>query len=347
MSHRHTELDFSEGITLLTGSSFSGKSAIMDAIFWVTNNSPQGESYVSYWTRNDKGKQTEDTYVALELDDHVITRYRGKNGNNYVLDGLTLDSIGTGVPEAIQKAINFTEVNSQNQMDPLFLVSSSGGDIARLLNRTVKLDLIDTFLSGIDSKKRKNKQELELQNVNKVSLEKELAKYTFLDKAEKLVDRIQKVEDGVKGLDTDIQAISLSLSLYQKSEDFLKSTEGIVERGLVCTYKIQKLSESDITQEISLLESRVRECRNLTQFLSTVEDMDKASKLVSKISKYLALVKEDDSDIHYIFSSVENFNVSRGIILSFEDDLSKLQALLPSVCPYCEQPIGVDKCLTI
>ena len=48
-SHKNSELVFSEGINIITGSSNNGKTAILRALGWVITNRPQGLAFKSYF----------------------------------------------------------------------------------------------------------------------------------------------------------------------------------------------------------------------------------------------------------------------------------------------------------
>ena len=69
-SHENSQLDLSPGINTLVGDSDCGKSAVMRAILWAITNSPQGDAYVSDWTKTPKGKQMSGaaTYVAIDTN---------------------------------------------------------------------------------------------------------------------------------------------------------------------------------------------------------------------------------------------------------------------------------------
>lgn len=335
MSHKHTELDFSDHITLLAGSSFSGKSAIMDAIKWVTDNRPTGDSYVSYWCRDDKGRQINDTYVTLEFDDHVVTRYRGKDGNRYLLDNMPLDAIGTDVPEPVRKAVNFAEVNSQNQMDPLFLLSSTGGDVARLLNKTTKLDLIDVFLSSIDSKKRATKKDIDAANTNIENVSKELKGYTFLPQAEKLIQKAGKYAQDSDAVATVVQSLTSGIQRHEACIKIINAVSGAIMDAEVLSNRISLLLSK--REDLSILE------RSVQQYLSSQkvkeQDTTKAEKLISKVSRYVDMLQEDNMAVVKLSVSKEAYTKAQTILNEFDKEYKELRDALPSSCPVCGKPL--------
>ena len=80
-SHAHTLIEFSDGVNIISGTSDSGKSAILRALRWVIRNEPSGLGVVSWWVFKGK-RQKEDCKVILTLDDdkdisiHLLKFYK-------------------------------------------------------------------------------------------------------------------------------------------------------------------------------------------------------------------------------------------------------------------------------
>lgn len=327
MSHKHTEIEPAEGITLFAGSSFSGKSAIMDAIKWVSDNKPVGDGYISYWARNEKGKQVEETYVTLELDDHIITRYRSATENKYVLDGQELFNVGKGAPpDIILEALRFTEVNAQDQMEPLFLLNCSGGEVARILNKTVKLDLIDVMLSKAASFKKSNKKEVDVALANVENAKDKLKEYEFISKAEGTLAKIEELENSM--IDT---------SILEKEMDEYERTEAILEQcSIISTAeKLVKKINTLLSKEWDIIDlSKYGEAENVLVQCTVVPQ---AERLVRRISKYQGMLK--DYDTSTLEKEVESYISSSDLLSTLPTKLKALQDELPPTCPTCGKPL--------
>ena len=84
-SHKNTELNLSNGINVIVGSSNNGKSAILRALYWAIYNRPLGiDTLCSHWALDDKGKQKSDMKVTITKGDDVLIRKDGL----FVLDEL-------------------------------------------------------------------------------------------------------------------------------------------------------------------------------------------------------------------------------------------------------------------
>lgn len=141
--HAHLEVELSE-VTVLTGSSDRGKSAVVRALYWLAFNEPAGGQFLR------RGAKAKDGVEVQLWDDAggVVTRYRDTKGNGYRLktpDGQeqTWDKHGRGVPLTVQQYLGLDPINFQRQMDPPFLLSSSNIEVGRLVNSYVRLDVID------------------------------------------------------------------------------------------------------------------------------------------------------------------------------------------------------------
>jgi DNA repair exonuclease SbcCD ATPase subunit len=96
-SHKHTEIEFSEGLNILRGPTNGGKSTILKFIRWVLKNSPDGSKFISWWAEECSGE----IYFS---DGTCIRRRKTKSGkvNEYTLidasgNEKVLDGFGRGL----------------------------------------------------------------------------------------------------------------------------------------------------------------------------------------------------------------------------------------------------------
>jgi len=150
-THGRLSIEFDQHVTTIVGASDVGKSAILRALRWVCQNTPQGEAFVKY---GEKG-----TTVKAVVDGHTVTRRRGKGINDYRLDDAGVDkAFGVTVPQHIQSVLRTAPINFQGQHDAAYWFSLSSGEVSRQLNEIVDLGVIDTTLSNLQSEVRKHKQ---------------------------------------------------------------------------------------------------------------------------------------------------------------------------------------------
>lgn len=159
--HIDKVVDLHPHVTVLVGDNRKGKSAIIRGLRWAALNQWQGKAdQFIHWNG-------EDAQVDLVFDKVTISRLKGKQGNFYLLNGEPIGaSVGVKIPDAVQKIINLTEDNFQDQLDPAFWFSLTCGQVARSLNKIVNLSDIDSSLAGIGESVRAAKAKLKVVEAN-------------------------------------------------------------------------------------------------------------------------------------------------------------------------------------
>ena len=221
-SHKKSVINLSPGVNAIVGASDSGKSAIVRAILWAITNKPGGSSFGSKWGG--------ETSVSVATDNDVITRTKGKENKYCLTDTETKKEIkfkafGASVPDEINAALNIGDINIQKQMDSHFLLSSSPGEVGRVINKAVKIDIIDKSLKNVSSSLNNEKNKLSTIQKNISEKENELKCYDWLNKAEKHISCLE---------DTERKTIDLRLSLGVLND----TIDNINNNNLLLTNKI-------------------------------------------------------------------------------------------------------------
>ena len=242
-SHENSQLDLSPGINTLVGDSDCGKSAVMRAILWAITNSPQGDAYVSDWTKTPKGKQMAGaaTYVAIDTNPQKdrgkfsVVRKRSPEFNGYeVFDGsdnTQFEALRTDVPREVSQCLNVGPVNIQRQMDPPFLIAATPGEAARFINQLVNLTDIDDAQTEINSLGRSCSADLRAATAS-------LEKAEDLVKGMEWVDRLQELAENLAGLEARINEgrhkvrdLQTSLSNYTAAQTTYEALGGLEQAG--------------------------------------------------------------------------------------------------------------------
>lgn len=341
MSHADTTLDLTEGMNLFVGSSFSGKSAIMDGVYWVIANRPLGDSFVSYWAKDSSGKQKDETSVTLEFDDLSITRLKNKTENKYIINGNSLEAVGTDLPTSISQAINFSEVNFQHQMDPLFLVSATGGEVAKLLNKTVKLDLIDTFLSSIDAKKRQTKRDMESLKKEIESIDTELLEYQNLDSIVYILDKIEHIEKTCINFKEIYTYFTTTIATVLQEAKELANKKRILAEAQVFIAKIDTLYKELKILNVSRddVVASIEESMKYEQSLKKQEIVLISNKLINKITRYQNILSTATRENEDVQKKIDSFYVISESSVRAKEEMQTLESSLPKICPTCGKEI--------
>ena len=266
-SHKSSSLEFSKGVNVIVGSSDSGKSSIIRALRWVIENKPNGNSFINY---DSKG-----ACVTIAVDKSVISREKSSTKNEYkdTATGEVYKAVNKEVPQEIKSLINIPQISIQKQMDSPFLLSSSSGEVARVLNEIVNISNIDLTLKNIEKRKRDAKNQITFLEDAISNSEKELKNYDNLDEIEALIDSIEASEalitqqsealNDLRGVLDYISEANNNLKKYknmEKAKKVLKEAE-----KLNSELKVLEFEEQELKDKITLSFSAFKLLNELTK----------------------------------------------------------------------------------
>lgn len=341
-SHPDTELKLHQGINSIIGSSDSGKSAILRALYWIINNRPSGDNFISYWAKDNKGKIKDTTEVKVFSGGKSASRFKSPEANGYSVDNATLEAIRTDVPEQIQSFFNLSEVNIQKQLDAPFLISESAGSIARFFNSIIKLDSIDVALVSIEKKKRNNKADLKQAEELLEEAEKHIEEFDWIPEAEDLLNKAEKYNISIESkrkeqenIKNQLISLESQLEIIENSKKILSAESFIDELTEIENDILQKNKElNEVLGSISSYEEQTNRIQEHSQ-LSKIADeglLEKAESLDVKITDRI-----NDSAVLKI-SMIKYIELSEKITDS-ESIIEQVQSELPDVCPTCGRPM--------
>lgn len=266
-SHENTEIIFSPKVTVITGKSQSGKTAILRALNWLINSRPRGFRFHSHFA-------DDPTRIELEVDNKLIVHEKSKTKEKYnLIKNIALGFIGSEVPDEIINLLNFTEINMQGQLDQPFLITSSPGEITRVINRVTKLDEVDDWIRNVTSQVNTANSQISLVQDEIQEIGEKIEKYEGLEKVEEPLDLLEKVEYKIISLIADIKDLS------ELIEDLGRNIESIsalhwVDKSLIMLGQISDLDESiEKTDELLLVDERIYRLEEEIQVLDGVDDL--------------------------------------------------------------------------
>lgn len=261
--HVDSYLEFPPGVSVLIGPTDAGKSAVLRALTGIVFNRPLDKSII-----NDHAKEYTVTLSLTEGRKITRTRNQSGNKNTYGMDGITYKSFGHNPPEDIQTALNLDhDLNIQAQIDPIFLIQSSPGEVARHFNESAGLDEIDKSMSNLHSRERKLKSEVQQHETHTKELEEQLEHYAGLEEIE---GRLSKLEQEQTRLD----------QLRQKREEIKRQMDRMQQAQKKVEQYHEKIELRNPVQEcfelIERIEEKKRERRGWQDLAAKVRKVNKA-----------------------------------------------------------------------
>lgn len=247
-SHKKTELEFVPGVNVIIGESDSGKSAALRAIYWVASNRPLGDGFRSEWGG--------ETRVAVHTSEgNVVERIKAAGRNEYIINGSTIRAFGSEVPEQVLEALKLDEASIQSQMDLPFLLATSPGETAKLLNKAASIDDIDLAISNLKSAYTKLGNSIKFNEGELQEDEEELKQYDDILEIEGKLQQLEGLEgqkrekqeslSKLKVLITNIENIEAELQKTKHVPALLKKYATLQNKHRSLEKKRQTLSQLD------------------------------------------------------------------------------------------------------
>lgn len=365
-SHKHTVLEFDEGINLFTGTSNSGKSAINRAIIWAMTNRPRGEDFIH--------NNTSFASVSIVFfDGSKLLKVRGIEENFVKVtypDGKwkKYEKFGAEYPDDLKKFLSIPKDNDilgnvfyAEQMSPLFLVNLSSTDLPRAIGYLAGSDVMELAGKNMQQESRQIRRDTDKLKKEIDKLSKELKQYDNLEEQILLIDQCKLLKQNLKSkIDFKNLIENLYTSYEIKNKNIIsakaklsefKNTEALIDnisniKQLIRSYqdfnkflsKYEQLNQniSEVQSGISNLENlHISELTlsNLTTLKSNIQNTQSMSVLLSKYNAHKDTVLSTDAQIKLLDKN-SNTNAKKA------DKLKKTLLEAGYICNACGQKIS-------
>ena len=333
-SHAKTSINFVDGVNIITGSSDSGKTAIIRAIKFALTNRPSGDDFRSNWGG--------DTSVDIEFTDGN-TLHRSKGSRNlYKVNGLELVAFGSDVPDEVLKCTNMADVNTQSQLDSPFLLSETAGAVAVHFNKIARIDQIDkglrtinSWITGLDKAINYLDTSIKVDEEKAAQFEHLPDFETELHIVESAVSRHGQLIKQTGTLTSIIENLR-QIEIELVDEEIYNETSAIIETTFAL-YNDLKMIQTNITQVEGILDD-IEKCvasidqESLYDEVST--KLDQAAgmwKLLTTVQTDIATLQTLKGDIDAAQSSIKyGDKLLHKLEMDFHNNF-------PDICPLCEK----------
>jgi exonuclease SbcC len=199
-SHEHTAVKFKDGLNSIIGESNQGKTAILRAIMWCLYNEPRGSDFI----RTGKSRCT----VEVKFSDgtSILRRRDRTSSGHYEItnpNGISKEYKGFGNDVPIDVSIahqmpvvylakDYKEnLSIGSQLDPAFLIGTSGANRAAAIGRLIGVQIIDQAISDASKNtKGYNRKIKDLEEDYKKN-EEDLKAFDSLDNDKAVINMVQ------------------------------------------------------------------------------------------------------------------------------------------------------------
>lgn len=348
-SHKDTRIDFSPGINVLSGIGQAGKTAaLIGAVELLSKNRPSSGGYLSDFaglkgTTNISLGLTEGIKVSLSKRISV-----DKNGEKKVRSTVyhmsgggkegDWSGVGKNVPDEVESVLNLSHLSFQKQLDSPFLVTSSPGEIARVINRVTKLDKSDLWVAEITKRINRANSDVDLFEDQRKEANKELERYSNISEVETVVrdlkstyDRLRDIRRKVLFLDKDLILVENFIEGINKLKKFLDAEKYILKAEV-------------LLRKLHLIASKKELVR---QFISLTVYIKKKSSLLVVLTELDSIVelRKEKMKFEYLIHRVESFTkVIDGLNTKYKEARNEYIAQLKEFgkCPLCLSDINAE-----
>lgn len=282
--HRNTNIKLSSGITGIIGTSLNGKTAILRAIKQAVTNRPLGFRFQS-----DFADEDEPTSIQLIFDDATVNWIKTKKGLTYLIEEngkiKTFNKCSHNIPDIIKNKINIKDINFQDQLASHFLITSSGGQIAKTISHVTQADKIMLWIKDIATQLSTFKTNEKILKEDIEEIDAKLIAFKGMEKADRIISKIEKLQ---------MQQIQVE-SEHQKIKDFLIQVEKI--NGKIQAHK-KYLRAKPYIKRIERLEHQLEALRQHKQIILEAQqiqiDIDIAITTKQKyVRQYIVAIRSN------------------------------------------------------
>ena len=336
-SHARTVLDFHEGVNVIVGTTDGGKTAIIRALRWLIWNRPSGDALRSRWGGA--------TNVQLETEEGVITRSKDKI-DKYTLrlkgqEDLEFKAIGVSVPAEIQRVLNISEINLQNQHDATFLLSDTPGAVATHFNKVARLDRIDSATSAINGWIRGLKSDVSHLETDIATEKAKLPQFENLEKFEIEIEALEQMESRLTSMRGKRDTLKKVITRCADLEEEIETLTPLLELEGLVTSTLDNITQQDQLQtQADELHAIIDDLEELEGKETTANELLPLEPLVlSILDKYKqrSELKTTKSQLQYLLNRV---TLVEDDIVTTGNNVTKLETRfhkeMPDVCPLCD-----------
>jgi exonuclease SbcC len=353
-------------LTIITGQTDSGKTAIFRAIKWLLYNTPQGSDFIRAGC---SFCRVTFNYVSGHTVIREMTRSASKNQYRIVAPGaekpVVLEGFGRSVPPEVQEVTgvrpvmigdNKYNLNMAEQLDGPFLGSSiSAPDRAKIMGKLAGTEVLDHAgkQAGTDIYRQTQKKDSLEADIKQLT--ETIAAYAYLPALARKIATLERVAVDIKAKQVRLDSLKAGLQRLNQIDihicccnitldrlKFLDITADIVSDVTTKSEKTAGLSKQQVT--LSAIQSGIAKAQ---ETLKRLEHVAIAYKTVLNTDSKLITLKQLTSirdRVNHFKTAINDCNATIGRVGNIE----KAEAFIQAVVTTRERLTQlIDRCLSL
>lgn len=329
---KHLSIDFTDGVNCIIAPTDSGKSAIIRALCWVLFN----KNYKNLRRKDKNNEVSASTSVKLTIEHEnetfIVERYVDNKTSYYKFNDEVFKALNKKVPDKIQKLFSVSDINVQTQFDPPFLITSTSGDISKLINEMIGLEEMDAMEQQVNSEMKACLSEEKNLEAIISNIQYDLSSFVSLSDFESDYNKASSLYQKIADNDQELRKIALNVSNIAS----INSTLSLIRT---------KTQEEECLHSIGAMLKSVQEnkeqldrLRKLTTILSqkniTIPDSSFLDEKYNKLKQVVTTKNTIQKLVEHIVAINKDMKVCSDRLKLTEDALSEIK-----VCPTCGRAI--------
>ena len=330
-SHKHTEIDFHDGLNAIIGPSHSGKTAIIRALRFVLYNEPKGSDFIRH------GENEVIVRVYFSDGAYLERKRTRKSSGSYIIgypNGQTREIKGFSNQSLVDiwsvhqmPYIQLTKdletcLNINTQLEPHFLIGHSPSTRAMIIGHLTGVNHIDYAMKLLNQSTTSTQQKIKMFKQEREELNEELNQFSDIEEKEKELNQIKQyietIQEKQRKLDHIKQLINIHKEIKQLEHTIKETYQPVpINKIKECILNIE--NQIRIQQKIKNLQALKQTIENEQEVLNQYKQppIDEIKKNITifqeKISKWYRLT-ELQNDILEVTKNIENLtNTSKRI----------------------------------
>lgn len=329
---KHLSIDFTDGVNCIIAPTDSGKSAIIRALCWVLFN----KNYKNLRRKDKNNEVSASTSVKLTIEHEnetfIVERYVDNKTSYYKFNDEVFKALNKKVPDKLQKLFSVSDINVQTQFDPPFLITSTSGDISKLINEMIGLEEMDNMEQHVNSEMKACLSEEKNLEAIISNIQYDLSSFVSLSDFESDYNKASSLYQKIADNDQELRKIALNVSNIAS----INSTLSLIRT---------KTQEEECLHSIGAMLKSVQESkeqldrlRKLTTILSqkniTIPDSSFLDEKYNKLKQVVTTKNTIQKLVEHIVAINEDIKLCSERLRLAEDALSEIK-----ICPTCGRAI--------